>query len=439
MALLAESACSPSREGASRADGYARRQPELTVLHRTLSAHWPAFVEQSEQLGGLPKFVMREVQAYLDCGILERGCAALECMRCGKSLLVAFSCKCRGFCPSCCGRRMNDAALHLVQRVIPEVPVRQWVCTLPWQLRYALGYDRKLCATVLGAFVTELSRSYKRRAKREHGLPSISQLCTGAVTFVQRVDGACRLNVHAHTVSLDGVYLHDEQQSELKFLPLSEPTEHEVEQLAQRVAARIERVLRKAGRYLDAQDGGDDHVDRDDGAEDQLALAEPALSACYQAAALLTEEASSYSASAQAGPRCDYCSARQTRTLPPRRPHPSSARRCAASTSTHPPPCPALTARVSSGCCATPRAHHSRKNGCTSFQTAECVSSSKRLGPTSTLHTAPPCRCWMPSGWLCEGTRPARGRFRDLGRRVVEELVLVGVGVGVEGAVLSPA
>ena len=39
--------------------------------------------------------------------------------------LLAFSCKGRGFCPSCGGRRMADTAAHLVDRVIPEVPVRQ--------------------------------------------------------------------------------------------------------------------------------------------------------------------------------------------------------------------------------------------------------------------------------------------------------------------------
>jgi hypothetical protein len=275
MALLAERLCAAT----SRADGYARRQPELTVLHRTFTAHWPAFVEQAEQEGGLPKFVMREVQEYLRCGLVEFGCAVLACKRCGKSLLVAFSCKRRGFCPSCCGRRMNDVALHLTQCVISEVPVRQWVCTLPWQLRYVLGYDRELCAAVLSAFVKELSRSYRHRAKREHDLANMSELHTGAITFVQRVDSAIRLNVHAHTLALDGVYIHDERQGELRFLPLSEPTEQDVQELTERVAARIERVLRKAGRYLDAQDaeGAD--------AGDQLALAEPALSACYQAAA----------------------------------------------------------------------------------------------------------------------------------------------------------
>ncbi|HEX7476949.1 MAG TPA: hypothetical protein VF331_04030 [Polyangiales bacterium] len=37
---------------AARADGYARRAPEHTVLQRTLSAHWPAFVEQAEEAVG---------------------------------------------------------------------------------------------------------------------------------------------------------------------------------------------------------------------------------------------------------------------------------------------------------------------------------------------------------------------------------------------------
>ena len=106
------------------------------------------------------------------------------------------------------------------------------------------------------AFVVELSRSYRRRAKREHGRSSMSALFTGSVTFVQRVDSALRLNVHAHTLMLDGVYERDELSCALRFLPLPEPSERDVQQLAARVAARIERVLKKHGRYLDAQDAG---------------------------------------------------------------------------------------------------------------------------------------------------------------------------------------
>jgi hypothetical protein len=272
---MADASCT-----AASGAGYAARRPEQTVLHRVLREHWPAFLERAGEAGGLPKFVTEEVEGYLRCGLPEHGCALLVCERCGKSLLVAFSCKRRGFCPSCCGRRMNDAALHLAERVFPEVPVRQWVCSFPFQLRYLLGYDRALCAAVLRAFAVELSRSYLRRAKRELSLPSVSVLHTGSVTFVQRVDSALRLNVHAHTLAIDGVYLRQGNKSApetLTFLPLPEPTEQDVQQLCERTAARIERILRAQGRYL-----ADEQADPQ---EDRLQLEEPALAACLMAAA----------------------------------------------------------------------------------------------------------------------------------------------------------
>jgi hypothetical protein len=42
----------------------------------------------------------------------------------------AFSCKCRGFCPSCGARRMVETAAGQVEHVFPRVPVRQWEATL---------------------------------------------------------------------------------------------------------------------------------------------------------------------------------------------------------------------------------------------------------------------------------------------------------------------
>ena len=112
-------------------DSYQRRDPEHTALHRVLSQHWPAFLERTEQAEGLPDFVKREIEGYLDCGILERGHARIECRRCGFERLVPFSCKGR-ICPSCSGRRMNDIAAHLVDRVFPSTPIRQWVSSFPW-------------------------------------------------------------------------------------------------------------------------------------------------------------------------------------------------------------------------------------------------------------------------------------------------------------------
>ncbi|WP_408022418.1 transposase zinc-binding domain-containing protein [Sorangium sp. Soce836] len=48
---------------------------------------------------------------------------------------MAFSCKGRGFCPSCLGRRMCATAANLIEDVLPEVAHRPWVLTLPWRRR----------------------------------------------------------------------------------------------------------------------------------------------------------------------------------------------------------------------------------------------------------------------------------------------------------------
>ena len=54
-------------------DAYARRRPEDAVLYQVVAEHWPAFRERAEEAGGLPKFVIDEFDAYLDCGRLGAG------------------------------------------------------------------------------------------------------------------------------------------------------------------------------------------------------------------------------------------------------------------------------------------------------------------------------------------------------------------------------
>ena len=81
------------------------------------------------------------MRAYLSCGVLACGFLRLQCESCGKDRLLPLSCKGRSVCPSCGGRRMVDTAAHLVDRVFPRVPVRQWVLSLPFALRYRLAYD----------------------------------------------------------------------------------------------------------------------------------------------------------------------------------------------------------------------------------------------------------------------------------------------------------
>jgi Transposase zinc-binding domain len=128
-AVVCESACE-----------YRPRRPEESVLYGVVAGHLETFLAQQRERGRVvPRFVERELRAFLDCGIPARGFIRMHCDACGLDRVLPYSCKRRGFCPSCGGRRMADTAAHLVDRVFPEVPVRQWVLSAPFGLRYRLA------------------------------------------------------------------------------------------------------------------------------------------------------------------------------------------------------------------------------------------------------------------------------------------------------------
>jgi len=76
--------------------------------------------------------VEKELQAFLKCGVLAHGFSRFRCTDCKFERLVPLSCKGRGFCPSCGGKRMTDIAAHLTDHVVPFVPVRQFVLSFPY-------------------------------------------------------------------------------------------------------------------------------------------------------------------------------------------------------------------------------------------------------------------------------------------------------------------
>ena len=48
----------------------------------------------------------------------------------------------------------------------PDVPIRQYVLTLPFRLRFLIAFDRKLCSEVLGVYARTLFNDYRHRARR---------------------------------------------------------------------------------------------------------------------------------------------------------------------------------------------------------------------------------------------------------------------------------
>jgi hypothetical protein len=69
---------------------------------------------------------------------------------------------------------MAEPPAHLVDRVFPLVPVRQWVLSLPHRLRYVLAWDHALCRAVTGVFVRVAIRAVQGGSGRLHNGHSVN-------------------------------------------------------------------------------------------------------------------------------------------------------------------------------------------------------------------------------------------------------------------------
>ena len=173
---------------------YAPRDPSRTVLYHVIADHLETFLaalDADPDAPGLPASVQREFYAYVQCGILAHGFLRLGCDTCPKELLLPFSCKRRGFCPSCAARRMAQTAAHLVVRVLPWVPTRPWVVSVPVPLRYWLAASQDLTATVHTIIRTTIGQYYVNQAVARGC--ARANLQPGAVTFIQRFGSALNL------------------------------------------------------------------------------------------------------------------------------------------------------------------------------------------------------------------------------------------------------
>ena len=177
---------------------YERHRPEQTPLYALIDEHFPRFLERIEAEGvSLPQFVKEEFKAYLTCGRLEYGFLRVKCDACRHEKLVAFSCKHRGFCPSCGARRMAETAAHLVEHVLPEQPIRQWVLSFPYPLRFLFATRPAVLSQVLGIVYRAISTFLMRRA----GLRVGAGARTSAVTLIQRFGSALNCFLHWSTVN----------------------------------------------------------------------------------------------------------------------------------------------------------------------------------------------------------------------------------------------
>lgn len=130
-----------------------------------------------------------------------------------------------------------------------QVPARPWVLSVRCRLRFRMAYSPALTGAVLRCFIAAITSDLRRRASR-HGIRG--DLQTGALTVIQRFGSAHGLNVHFHSLVLDGV-LAAQAGGGLLFHPLPAPSDADVARVTRAVCRKVCRMLARQPPAEDRQ------------------------------------------------------------------------------------------------------------------------------------------------------------------------------------------
>jgi len=135
-----------------------------------------------------------------------------------------------------------ESAAHLVDHVFPEAPIRQWVLTFPFPLRFLLAAQPEALTQVLAVVHRGISTFVTQHA----GLSVSSGARTGAATLIQRFGSA--LNPHLHMLFLDGACAFHGNRA--VFHRARRPVGGELNRLLDSLSHRIARVLEQRGLLI---------------------------------------------------------------------------------------------------------------------------------------------------------------------------------------------
>jgi hypothetical protein len=197
----------PQRCGGTAAGIYRPRRPQASPLYRLIERHFQEFTtvydERFARRWGYWRPVVAEVvEKFLACGILTHGFARVRCGACRHEFLLAFSCKCRYFCPSCHAKRLALWSLWLEETLLADVPHRQVVLTVPKRLRPYFLYDRTLLGD-LSRVAARTVTAFIRATLGEH------DLSVGIVASIQTHGSLANWHPHLHLLVTDGGFRPD--------------------------------------------------------------------------------------------------------------------------------------------------------------------------------------------------------------------------------------
>jgi hypothetical protein len=136
---------------------------------------------------------------------------------------------------------MAETAALLADEVFPDVPLRQWVISFPFPLRYLFAAHPQAMGKVLGIVYRAISTHLIHKAGYQ-----LKDGATGAVTLIQRFGSALNLNIHFHILFLDGVYVYRDSRAP-HFQRVKAPDKSELQDLVQLISQRVGRSLERQG------------------------------------------------------------------------------------------------------------------------------------------------------------------------------------------------
>ena len=131
---------------------------------------------------------------------------------------------------------------------------------MPWTRRGLLARKPALMLGVIGIALRAIDRWYAKAVHRPDG-------AGGAVVAIQRAGSALNLNIHAHALLPDGVFIRDERG--VVVFRRAKPSTKDVMVL-------VERIARSAARYLARKGYPAEEEGEEPDAEDGLALVQAA-------------------------------------------------------------------------------------------------------------------------------------------------------------------
>jgi hypothetical protein len=180
---------------------YQQRHPENTVFYRVFFYYFEQFLREYEdrfekEYGYFRPVIQDVVEKYLDCGNPMCGFARIRCPDCGEERLLMFSCKTRGFCPSCHAKRREEWGEWMREELLLDGPHRQVVFTIPKMLRLFFRFKRKL----LDSLCLSAVRSLVKFLHTATGL----ELMPGVVAVIQTFGNRINFHPHIHVLMTEG-------------------------------------------------------------------------------------------------------------------------------------------------------------------------------------------------------------------------------------------